>query len=50
MNRVDKVDFDTQKIRNTSSTENFLKTGKIDLFYKKIEIQDPVFVHFEFDN
>jgi len=50
MNRVDQVNFDTYKIRNMNSAENFLKTGKIDLFYKKIEIQDPVFVHFEFDN
>lgn len=32
------------------SAEDFLKKGKLDLFHKKIEIKDPVFVHFEFDN
>lgn len=50
LNRIEEVNFDTYRIKSSSSAEDFLKKGKLDLKFKKIEMQDPVFVHFEFDN
>lgn len=50
LNNNEKVDFDTYKLKSKVDADSFLKTGKLDLSQKKVEIEDPVFVHFEFDN
>lgn len=38
------------KIKTNVSADDFLKNGKISLVKKDIGMEDPVFVHFEFDN
>jgi len=38
------------KIRTENTAEDFIKFGTIKLIFKKITVQSPVFVFFEFDN
>lgn len=44
------VDANTYKIKSTVTADDFLKGAKLNLNFKKFQIEDPVFVHFEFDD
>jgi len=45
-------DTDVYKIKSSTNADDFLKGGKgmkLNINFKKQEIEDPVFIHFEFD-
>lgn len=44
-----KINIKTKIVANVSADE-FLKSGKLNLSKTEIKIEDPVFVHFEFDD
>jgi len=44
------VDTNTYKIKSEVNADDFLKGKKLNLNFKKFELEDPVHIHFEFDD